>query len=367
MVDEPDGLTQAGQRRWAHQALARLRADAGAEQPVALRRYPLPESWGVSLYFRDESQRPTGSLKHRLVRRLVEDAVVRGDVRQGRTLIGATAGNVAIATAYFAQVIGVPFIAVVPGKTSAAKRQRIERYGGHCHPFDPPAAIYDQAVRLAAEIDGHYLDHLAGAAHAEDWRGADSVGAALIAQVTAQEDRPPAWAVVGIGTGSTSATLGRHLRYHGRPTQLAVVDPENSAYWPSWATGYPGYGTGMPSRIEGIGRPRTEPAFLPAVIDLAMPVPDGASVAAMHQLAAATGWSVGPSTGSNFWGALRIVHRMRQRDESGSIATLIGDGADAYRRTYYDSDWLRGRQLDPDPYTGTIGRFLAGDGWSEPS
>jgi cysteine synthase A len=58
---------------------------------------------------------------------------------------------------------------------------------------------------------------------------------------------------------------------------------------------------------------------------------------------------------------------MRQRGESGSIATLIGDGADAYRRTYYDSDWLRGRQLDPDPYAGTISRFLAGDGWSEPS
>ncbi|WP_371687536.1 hypothetical protein [Micromonospora sp. KC721] len=53
-------------------------------------------------------------------------------------------------------------MAVVPGKTSPAKREEIERYGGTCHPFDPPAAIYNEAARLAAELGGHYLDHLTG-------------------------------------------------------------------------------------------------------------------------------------------------------------------------------------------------------------
>ncbi|TDC86127.1 pyridoxal-phosphate dependent enzyme [Micromonospora sp. KC606] len=366
-MSDLDDRTQAGARRWARQALTRLRSEAAAEQPVPLRRYPLPERWRVSLFFRDESRRPTGSLKHHLVRRLMEDAVARGDIRQGTTVIEATAGNTAIATAYFAQMIGVPFIAVVPGKTSPAKRERIERYGGRCHTFDPPAAIYEEAARLAAELDGHYLDHLVCAVHAEDWRGPDSVGAAMLAQVMAQEGCPPAWAVVGAGTGSTSAALGRHIRYHGYPTNLVVVDPENSAYWPSWVTDYTGYGTGMPSRIEGIGRPRVEPAFLPSVIDLAMPVPDAASIAAMRYLSMATGWSIGPSTGSNFWGALRIAHRMREDSEIGSIATLICDGADAYRGTYYDDNWIRAKHLDPGPYTETIDRFLTDGQWTEPS
>ncbi|MDO3702115.1 pyridoxal-phosphate dependent enzyme [Micromonospora sp. C28SCA-DRY-2] len=366
-MTDPGDSTQAGTRRWAQQALARLRAEAAAEPPIPLRRYPLPQSWGIPLYFRDESLRPTGSLKHRVVRRLVEDAVARGDIRPGTTVVAATAGNAAVATAYFAQLIGVAFVAVVPGKTAPAKRARIERYGGRCHPFDPPAAIYDEAVRLAAELGGHHLDHFAAAAQAEDWRAPDSVGAALLAQVLEQEGRAPAWTVVGAGTGSTSATVGRHIRYHGYPTRLALVDPENSAYWPSWVTGYDGYGTGMPSRIEGIGRPRVEPAFLPGVIDLAMPVPDAASLAAMRHLAATTGWSVGPSTGSNFWGALRIAHRMREQGESGSIATLICDGADAYRGTYYDDGWIRERSLDPGPYTGTIDRFLTAGRWIEPS
>ncbi|MEV6931725.1 pyridoxal-phosphate dependent enzyme [Dactylosporangium sp. NPDC051485] len=365
-MNDPDGPTHAGARLWAQQALARLRAEAAAETPVPLRRYPLPASWGISLYFQDESQRPTGSLKHRLVRRLIEDAVARGDIGEGTTVVEATAGNTAVATAYFAAVLGLPFVAVVPGKTPPAKRERIERYGGRCHLFDPPVAIYDEAARLAAELGGHYLDHLTSAAHVEDWRSFESVGAALTAQVITHEGGPPVWAVVGAGTGTTSATLGRHLRYHGYPTQLAVVDPENSAYWPSWVTGYPGYGTGMPSRIEGIGRPRVEPAFLPAVVDLMIPVPDAASLAAMRHLAATTGWSAGPSTGTNLWGALRIAHGMRQRGETGSIATLICDGAAAYRSTYYDDAWTEGKKLDPKPYTEVIDRFLTHGEWTEP-
>ncbi len=365
-VNDSGGSTYAGERRWAQEALAKLRAEAAAEGPVPLRRYPLPAQWGISLYFQDESQRPTASLKHRLVRRLVEDAVARGDIGEATTVVEASAGNTAIATAYFATMLGLPFVAVVPGKTPPAKRERVERYGGRCRPFDPPAGIYGEAARLAAELGGHYLDHMTSAAHAEDWRGSDSVGATLIAAVIAHEGRPPAWAVVGAGTGTTSATLGRHLRYHGYPTQLAVVDSENSAYWPSWVTGYPAYGTGMPSRIEGIGRPRVEPAFLPTVVDLMMPVPDAASLAAMRRLAATTGWSVGPSTGTNFWGALRLAHRMRERGDTGSIATLICDGADAYRHTYYDDSWIRERQLDPGPYTETIDRLLTRGEWTEP-
>ncbi len=59
---------------------------------------------------------------------------------------------------------------------------------------------------------------------------------------------------------------------------------------------------------------------------------------------------------------------MRAGGETGSIATLICDGADAYRGTYSDDDWLRRRELDPRPYTRTIDRFLTGGGqWSEPA
>jgi cysteine synthase A len=293
----------------------------------------------------------------------MEDAVVRGDIRQDTTVVEATAGNTAVATAYFAQLIGVPFVAVVPGRTSPAKRGRIERYGGSCHAFDPPAAIYDEAARLAAEVGGHYLDHLAAAKHAEDWRAEDSVGAALLAQVAAAEGSPPAWVVVGVGTGATSATLGSHLRYHGCPTRLAAVDPEHSAYWPSWVTGYPGYGTGMPSRIEGIGRPRMEPSFVPAVIDHMIQVPDAASVAAMRHLHELAGLHAGPSTGTNLWGVWQLIAGMVAEGRRGSVVSLMCDAGDRYAGSYYNADWLRARNLDPQPHEATIRTFFDSGIW----
>lgn len=69
--------------------------------------------------------------------------------------------------------------------------------------------------------------------------------------------------MTGVGTGATSRAIGRYLRAHGHATQLAVVDPQNSAYFPGWASNCGDYATGMPSMIEGIGRPRIEPAFDP--------------------------------------------------------------------------------------------------------
>src|SRR3546814_9057280 len=72
----------------------------------------------------------------------------------------------------------------------------------------------------------------------------------------------PAWVVVGAGTGGTSATIGRYVRYRRLETQVCVVDPENSAFFPAFVAGDDSM-VGGGSRIEGIGRPRVEPSFLP--------------------------------------------------------------------------------------------------------
>ena len=70
----------------------------------------------------------------------------------------------------------------------------------------------------------------------------------------------PTWIVVGAGTGGTSATIGRYVRFRRVTTQLCVVDPQNSVFADYFASGNAGLGVDHPSRIEGIGRPRVEPA-----------------------------------------------------------------------------------------------------------
>jgi cysteine synthase A len=172
--------------------------------------------------------------------------------------------------------------------------------------------------------------------------------------------------VVGAGTGGTSATIGRFIRYRRHDTRLCVVDPENSAFFDGWSRDDP-TATGTGSRIEGIGRPRVEPSFLPSVVDCMIRVPDGASIAAARWCTELTGRTVGGSTGTSLWGALRLVAGMRRRGEQGSVVTLLCDGGERYAHTYYDDAWLAAQGLDIAPYAGTLVKFAETGEWVEPS
>ena len=144
---------------------------------------------------------------------------------------------------------------------------------------------------------------------------------------------------------------------------MAVVDPENSAFYGGWETGAADYGTGMPSRIEGIGRPRMEPSFIPSVIDHMIRVPDAASIAAIRVLRERTRYWAGASTGTNLCGAFELIAQMREHGERGSVVTLICDGGERYEKTYYDDAWVAEQGLDLAPHRARIERFLTDGAW----
>lgn len=341
---------------WATEAIQRVRQDAAT---TPLRTLRLPAFPDVDVYLKDESAHPTGSLKHRMVRAMFCDALASGRMTSGTPVVAATGGAVAVAGAYFARLLDLPFTAVVPASSPPSVLSRIAREGGTWQVGElPPAAVQQEARALAEGIGGHFLDHFEYAGRAPTGSGESTIADELFDQLRHMPHPHPAWVVTGAGTGATSATIGRHLRSHGhQPTRLAVVDPENSAYFPGWASGCDDYATGMPSRIPGIGRPRIEPGFQPDVIDLVIPVPDAASVAAMRWLNASAGIQAGPATGTNLWGVCHFLKRMREAGERGSIATLIGDDAVPYQHTHHDQEWVEARGLDPAPYEATLKRF----------
>jgi cysteine synthase len=353
-------------RAWVTEAIRRVEADANRSADTHLHAFPLPPDWGIDVYLKDESVHPTGSLKHRLARSLFLYALTSGWIVEGTTVVEASSGSTAVSEAYFARLIGVPFVTVMPRSTSPEKIALIERYGGTCHFVDKPAAMYTEAERLAAETRGHYIDQFTYAERATDWRGNNNIAESIFDQLAMERFPVPEWIVVGAGTGGTSATIGRYLRYRRHPTRLAVVDPENSSYFPGWTFDVPDYSTGMPSRIEGIGRPRTEPSFVPSVIDLMIPVPDAASVAAVRHLRAVTGRWAGGSTGTNLWGVWQLVARMLAAGVRGSVVTLICDGGERYRHSYFDDRWVERQGMDLAPYTAAIERFLATREWLPP-
>jgi cysteine synthase len=354
-------------RTWLSEAVRRVEADSNRSADTHLHVFPLPESWGVDLYLKDESVHPTGSLKHRLARSLFLYALCNGWVDQGTTVIEASSGSTAVSEAYFARLLGLPFVAVMPASTSRGKIELIEFQGGSCHLVEDPRTMYDEARRLARETGGHYMDQFTFAERATDWRGNNNIAESIFEQLALERHPVPAWVVVGAGTGGTSATIGRFVRYRRHETRVCVVDPENSAFFEGWTTSDPTYVTGVGSRIEGIGRPRVEPSFVPSVVDAMISVPDAASIAAMRWCWAVTGRLVGGSTGTAVWGALRLVASMRAAGTAGSIVTLLCDGGERYASTYYDDDWLASRGIDTAPYAATLERFYETGTWSEPS
>ncbi|MBY6437634.1 PLP-dependent cysteine synthase family protein [Rhodococcus kroppenstedtii] len=345
-------------RDWVENALRIVEADANRSADTHLHPFPLPASWGIDLYLKDESVHPTGSLKHRLARSLFLFGLANGDIGPRTTLVEASSGSTAVSEAYFARLIGLEFVAVMPASTSPAKIALIERYGGICRLVESSGAVYDVAEELGAQENWLYLDQFTNASVVTDWRGNNSIAASIFDQMSLERFPVPSWVVVGAGTGGTSATIGRYVRYRRVPTRVCVVDPEGSAFHDAWLTGRRDVvGTG--SRIEGIGRPRVEPSFVPAVIERMERVPDAASVAAARMLGRVTGLHAGGSTGTNLIGAFRLVSEMRAAGERGSIVTLLCDGGERYEHTYYDDAWVAERGWDLAAEHDRIDRFLA--------
>jgi cysteine synthase A len=347
----------ASTRDWVAEAVRKLEADVQRSADTHLFKLELPGLRGVDLYLKDESTHPTGSLKHRLARSLFLYALCNGQLCAGRPVIEASSGSTAVSEAYFAQMLGLPFIAVMPRRTARSKIAEITRFGGTCHFVDSAPEMHAAATTLAAETGGYFMDQFLYAERATDWRGNNNIAESIFRQMARERFPIPAALVMSAGTGGTSATLGRYIRYRGFETQLVVVDPENSVFYDSYMSGDATLSRACSSRIEGIGRPIVEKSFQPDVIDTMLQVPDTASVATALWLSDRIGRKVGGSTGTNLWGALQIADRMQAAGTEGSIVTVMCDAGERYLDTYHDPDWVAREIGDIGPACAALARW----------
>lgn len=347
-------------RDWVHQAVRKIEADFQRSADTHLFRLDVPGLDGIDIYLKDESTHPTGSLKHRLARSLFLYALCNGKIRQGQPVIEASSGSTAVSEAYFARMLDLRFIAVMPRTTAQSKIDLIRFYGGECHFVASAPDMHDAAVALAAETGGHFMDQFMHAERATDWRGNNNIAESIFIQMAREPHPVPAAIVMSAGTGGTSATLGRYIRYRSHPTELVVVDPENSVFYDSYMTGDLTLTSTCSSRIEGIGRPKVEPSFQHGVIDRMIQVPDAASVAAILWLERLIGRRAGPSTGTNIWGTLQVATEMRAMGRKGSVVTLLCDSGQRYLDTYYNPAWVAERIGDIGPWARELAPFRTG-------
>ena len=220
------------ERRWVVESVARIAAEFNRSADTHLIRLPLAGLPGIDLYLKDESTHPTGSLKHRLARSLFLYGLVNGLIHEGTTIVEASSGSTAISEAYFARLLGLPFIAVLPDTTVERKIAEIEFLGGRCVRVPGPR-IYAEAAALAQRHGGHYMDQFTNAERVTDWRGNNNIAESLFAQMAAGAAIP--CRKLGGGqcrhrrhlldaSDAISATGRARSPEH---TASAIVDPEN--------------------------------------------------------------------------------------------------------------------------------------------
>lgn len=342
-------LAETIERTWLHGALATLEQEAARSADTHLLRVDLPDFPGIRFYFKDEASHPTGSLKHRLARSLFLYALCNGRLREGQGVIDASSGSTAISEAWFARLLGLRFKAVMPDCTGPAKVRAIRALGAECILVPSVIDSSKMARELAFAHDLCYLDQFGLAERATDWRGNNNIAESILAQMAREPDPEPAWIVCGAGTGGTSATLGRYLRYRRLDTRVCVAEPTGGAFATGWRSGCRDAAALAPTRIEGIGRPRVEPGFLFDVVDEVVEVADADSIAGAWALEDLLGRRYGGSSGTNLVACLELATRMRARGRAGSIVSLLGDRGERYAETLFDPAWLvaRGIALAP--------------------
>ena len=357
-ASDPHPVHARDERAWTAQAIATLQREAARSADTHLLHMRFPGFPGIDFYFKDEAAHPTGSLKHRLARSLFLYALCNGRLKPGQTVVDASSGSTAISEAWFARLLGIQFTAVMPDTTSPGKIAAIRALGAHCD-LTPPGRCTQERAREIAADGGCFLDQFGLAERATDWRGNNNIAESIIGQMAREPHPEPEWIVCGVGTGGTSATIGRFLRYRGMQSRLCVAEPSGQVYADAWRRRDRCTHVDCLSLIEGIGRQNVEPSFQFDVVDEVIEVDDAASIAAMLLIEELLGFRYGGSSGTNLVACLQLAQRMREERRSGSIVTLLCDRGARYRETLYDAGWRRGRGIDPQPWQRAIADAIA--------
>ncbi|WP_420111105.1 pyridoxal-phosphate dependent enzyme [Pseudactinotalea sp.] len=339
----PASNADAYEGAWEERAARTLAPRSSDRASTGAIAWPGSFTSGSRIYLIDESRHPTSSLKHDTMRLVLHRLIRERRLGPGRPVVVASARNAAVAAAYWCRLLELPCTVVVPASTAAAKIELIRAEAADVVPHAPPAGIYDEARRISQVTGGFYLDHFTqgpAAATEPSWQLAHQV----VGAVEAATGEPPTTVVAGLGSGATAAGFHAYRQREQLTYRIVGVDAENSAYLPGWLYGVKDYGTGMPSRVEGIGRPMLPESFDQDSVDLIAQAPDAASIAGARRLRSLVNAPVGASSGACLWAAIRHARRATSPEV---VVALIADAHAHYLTTCHSDAWCRRKNLDP--------------------
>ncbi len=271
----------------------------------------------VRMYAKLEGQNPTGSIKDRVAKAMLDAAEASGELEPGRPLLEPTSGNTGISLALVAKLRGYPLTCVMPANVTEERRRLLALYGAQIVD-SPPEEGSNGAVRLALELaerDPSFFMPFQYANAANPQAHFDGTGAEIAAALEGVDIL-----VAGLGTGGTLMGAGARLRESFPDLVVAAAEP------------LPG--------DEVMGLRSLADGYVPPILDVTkldrkLLVTNVESVAGLRLLLEREGIFAGVSSGAVIHATLRLA---RELDEGAIVCVLADAGWKYLSADFWESD-----------------------------
>ena len=320
---------------------------------------------GCTILGKAEFMNPGQSVKDRAALAIVEDAIARGTLRPGGTIIDGTAGNTGIGLAMVGNALGMKTVIVIPETQTQEKKDTLRLLGAElvevpAVPYKNPNNYVKVAARLAERLA---KDNPNGAIFANQFDNIANRDAHV------RTTGPEIWAqtkgeidgfVCAVGTGGTLAGVAAALRSRTPDVAIAIADIPGAALFNYFTHGE--LKSEGSSITEGIGQGRITANLEGLKVDHAFLIPDAESVAVTFALLEEEGLALGLSSGVNVAGAIRLA---RALGPGKTIVTILCDPATRYQSRLFNPEFLRSKGLPVprwlDPHPGIAPDYLPVD------
>ncbi|BFZ23757.1 hypothetical protein BsWGS_26796 [Bradybaena similaris] len=334
-------VVASASRRHYSQELIRSGLVGMVGRTPLVRLNKLSQETGCEILAKAEMCNGGGSVKDRAAFFLIQDALKKGQLRPGGTVVEGTAGNTGIGLAHMCLAMGFKCVIFMPNNQSQEKIDLLRTLGATVTsvpvcPWDDPNNYNHHARRYAESLDNavwtNQFDNRANRqAHIE------TTGPEIWAETEGKVDA----VVFGTGTGGTLSGVGTYLKEKNPKIQVVLADPQGSVLYNYFKHGKLERTPGD-SITEGIGQGRVTENLKGAPIDDAFPVFDVDAVNMTFQLLHEEGLFVGASTGLNVFAARKVAKEM---GPGHTIVTCLCDTGHRYYAKLYSKEVLQKRGL----------------------